>query len=115
MNIKDLYDAVKREAPCTQDEFLTFLDQTVRTFIAKYKFEYVIYPKRTYAKPRRVDEEIPVYDEYYPALLNNVLFLITKDSDRKTDSVEEAGNAYRAVWSHKLRGQQLVDRGYYDV
>lgn len=112
MNVKDLYDAVKLRTSCSQNEFLTYFDQTVRTLIAEYHVSYVILRARIYGKPRTVNEDVPVYDEYYPAILNNVLFLLTGDVDRKSDFVAEAVAAYKSVWSVKARGVRFADRGY---
>lgn len=114
MNIKHIYDAVRLSLPnCGQNEFLTALDQSVRTYIGAFKMPYVVMKGQTYGRPMSVNEDIPVYDEYFAALLNNVLFLISGDTNRKTDSTAEAENAYRAVWSIKSRGRRFVDRGYY--
>lgn len=115
MNIKHIYDAVKLNLPnCSQNEFLTALDQSVRTYIGAFKMPYVVVKGQTYGRPSSVDEDIPVYEEYFAALLNNVLFLISGDTDRKTDSISEAENAYRAVWSMRSRGKRFVGRGYYN-
>jgi hypothetical protein len=69
----------------------------------------------TYGIPRSIDIEIPVYDEYYPAIWDNMLLLLTGDGDRKTDYVAEANAAYKSVWSAKAKGRTLRDRRYYDV
>lgn len=115
MNVKDLYDAVRLRTPCSQNEFLTHFDQTVRTLIAQYRVPYVVLKARIYGKPRSVGDDVPIYDEYYSAILNNVLFLLTGDIDRKSDFVAEAVAAYKSVWSEKSRGLKFADRGYYDV
>lgn len=115
MNVKDLYDAVKLRIPCSQNEFLTYFDQTVRSLIAQYHAPYVVLKARIYGKPRTVNEDVPVYDEYYSAVLNNILFLLNGDVDRKSDFVAEAVAAYKAVWSAKAKGMRFVDRRYSDV
>lgn len=115
MNVKDLYDMVKLREPCSQNEFLTYFDQTVRTLIAEYRAPYVVLKARIYGKPHSVSEDVPVYDEYSSAILNNVLFLITGDNDRKTDFVAEAVAAYKSVWTGRMKGKRILDRGYYNV
>lgn len=115
MNIKDIYDTVKLQVSCSQNDFLTYLDQSVRTLISRFKEPYVVEKGGKYGKPATVNTDIPIYEEYYPAVLNNILFLLTGNSDRKTDSTAEAEYAYRSVWSKKSRGKRFVARGYYDV
>lgn len=112
MNVKDLYDAVKLRTSCSQNEFLTYFDQSVRSLIAEYRAPYVVLKARIYGKPRSVSEDVPVYDEYYTAILNNILFLLTGDTDRKTDFVAEAVAAYKSVWSWKAHGLRFTDRRY---
>lgn len=114
MNIKSLYDTVVLRSPCSHNEFLTHLDTTVRTLSAQYGMSYVV-KSGTYGIPRYIDSDIPVYDEYYPAICDNILFLLTGDGDRKTDYVAEANAAYKSVWSAKAKGRTLRDRRYYDV
>lgn len=115
MNVKDIYDTVKLQTSCSQNDFLTYLDQSVRTLITQYKEPYVVEKNGKYGKPTSVNADVPIYDEYYPAILNNVLFLLTGNTDRKTDSTAESEYAYRAVWAKKSRGRRFVARGYYDV
>ena len=114
MNIKSLYDTVVLSSPCEHNKFLTHLDTTVRTLIAQFGMSYVI-ERGTYGIPRYIDSDISVYEEYYPAICDNIRFLITGDIDRKTDYVSEADAAYRSVWSKKVRGRRIVDRRYGDV
>ena len=114
MNIKSLYDTVVLEAPCSHNQFLTHLDTTVRTLIAQFGMNYVI-ERGTYGIPRYIDSDIPVYEAYYPAICDNIRFLLTGNGDRKTDYVSEADSAYKTVWTAKVRGKRILDRGYSDV
>ena len=113
MNIKTIYDKITHISPMEPDSFLNHLDTTVRSLIARYKPEYVCIAD--YTTPTRLSDEIPVRDAYMPAVVDNILFLATGDAARKTDYVEEARDAYRTVWSARMRGKKFADRGYYDV
>lgn len=114
MNIKSLYDTVTLDTPCSHNQFLTHLDVTVRTLIAQYGMNYVI-DCGIYGVPRSIDNDIPVFEAYYPAICDNIRFLLTGEDDRKTDYVSEADSAYKTVWKFKANGKRIVDRGYYDV
>ena len=115
MNVKSLYDAVVLRAPCSHNRFLTHLDTTVRTLTAQYSMPYVVECGESYGFPRSVENDIPVYEEYFPAILDNILFLLTGDEARKADYVREAEAAYKSVWSAKAKGMKILDRGYYNV
>lgn len=115
MNIKSIYDTVVLRSPCSHNQFLTHLDMTVRTLTAQYSMPYVVLGGKSYGFPRSVENDIPVHEEYYPAIVDNILFLLTGDADRKTDYVQEAESAYKAVWSRMAKGRTIRGRGYYDV
>ena len=106
MNIKDLYDTVTLTAPCSHNTFLTHLDTTVNSLIGQYGIEKVINAEGGYRKPWAISEQIPVYSEYTAAICDNLLYLITGDSDRKTDFVNEADRAYRVVYARRARGRR---------
>ncbi len=113
MNVKDLYETITTTAPTTQNTFFTHLDTTVRYLIGRYGMAYTIEKSFPYVKPDDLEDDIPLYDEYYPAVCDNILYLLTGDNDRKTDFVEEAENAYLTVWRVRARGKKILDRGYY--
>jgi len=113
INVKDIYDTVTQSSPCSQNEFLTHLDQTIRTLIANYRVQYVVLRGRIYGKPRTVNEDVPVYEAYFTPIVNNILYLLTKEEARKTDFVAEADAAYRSVWAEKAKHKRLLDRRYY--
>ena len=115
MNTKSLYELITLKNPCTQNEFLTYLDLTVKTLIAQYSMPYVISKGESWGIPRSVESDVPVEEEYFPALADNILFLVTGDGDRKTDYVAEAEAAFKSVWSRRAKGVKLRDRRYGDV
>lgn len=115
MIVKELYEQIQRTAKSGQDEFIAALDMTVRTLISRYGVRYVCLPGQPYVKPEGVNDEIPICEEYFPAIIDNILFMLTGDAARKTDYVEEARDAYKQVWSRRMRGARFVDRGYHHV
>lgn len=112
MTIKTLYDTVTLTKPCTHNEFLTHVDTTIRTLIAKYGMNYVCYPHSSYLAARYVEDDIPVYDDYYPAVLDNVLFLLTGDEAHKVDYVNNSDSGYKMVWRRKVVGKCMRDRRF---
>lgn len=111
MNIKSIYDTVTLRQPCSHGQFLSHLDLTVRTLMSQFGMKYVI-SGESYGIPRTVEDDIPVFDEYYTSIVDNILFLLTGDGDRKTDYVAESADAYKTVWSRFAKEKRLVGRGY---
>ena len=114
MFIRDLYETVNEIAPCSQPKFLSFLDTTARSLIAKYGTKRVINDK-AYTKPYGINDDFPVKDEYRNAIISNILYYVTGNTDHKVDYVAEAEYAYKTVWREDTKKLKLVGEGYYDV
>lgn len=114
MNIKDLYDAVIMSNPCSHNTFLTHVDTTCRTLIAKYGMNYVCVRGDEYVRARSVDDTVPVYDDYTPAVMDNVLYLLTGDESHKVDFINNSDYAYKTVWRRKSKGKTMKDRRFVD-
>lgn len=106
MVTKEIFDRICAETPCGEPAFLRHLDTTVRFLESKYgkKFVYTT----AYQKPYSVNDDIPVYDEYFPAVVDNILFLLTKDTDRRTDAIAEADYAYKTIWGARVHGKRFM-------
>lgn len=112
MIAKELYESITLAAPCHQAEFLNNFDLTVRALLARYGPRYVLLPGAVYDKALGIEDEIPVLEFYYPAIRDNILYLLTGNGDRKTDYVAEADDAYKTAWRQIMRGRKFRDAGY---
>lgn len=106
MTTKELYDRITAENPCGEPAFIRHLDSTVRALESRYGKKYVY--ASAYQKPLTIHDDISVYDEYFPAIVDNILFLITKDTDRKTDFIAEADYAYKTIWGVMVHGKRFM-------
>lgn len=114
MYIKDIYEAVVMSAACPQPKFLSCLDTTVRSLTTKYGFKRII-NDNAYAKPVDINGDLPVKDEYFNAIVDNILYLVTQNPDYKTDFMAEAEYAYKSVWRKANRTLKMVGKDYYNV
>lgn len=114
MYVKDIFEAVQVDTPCSQPKFLSYLHITVQFLISKYGAKYVV-GKSTWTKPLSLDTDIPVEEAYFTAIVDNIAYMVSKNEDRKVDFVEEADNAYRSVWVREHGKANFVARGYYNV
>lgn len=111
MYIKDIYETVTMTEPCPQPKFLSYLDTTIRSLIAKYGIRRVINDE-AYIKPRDINGDIAVKEEFAGAVASNILYLITKNPDHKTNYVAEAEYAYLTIWREAMRGKKIVGSDY---
>ncbi len=114
MYVKDIFEAVQVDTPCSQPKFLSYLHITVQFLISKYGEKYVV-GKSRYIKPVSLDADIAVDDAYFTAIADNIAYMVSGNEDRKVDFVEEADNAYRYVWRREHGKGHFLARGYYDV
>jgi hypothetical protein len=114
MYVKDIYEIVQVNTPCTQPVFLAHLHSTIQYLLSKYGEKYVVLSSR-YIRPVTLDTDIAVDDAYFSALVDNISYLVSGNEDRKVDFVEEAENAYRQVWKEKHKNGKFLSRGYCNV
>lgn len=112
MIIDEIYESVTQTTATSPAVFLSHLDTTVRALIARHGVKYVCLPGHPYTKPEGTHDDIPIYDDYFPAIADNIRYLITANGDRKTDYVQEADDAYRRVWRRINAGSTFTDRHY---
>lgn len=114
MIIKELYEkyTLDGQGKGGQAVFMSHLDTTIRALMARYGAKYVVLRHQVYTRPISVEDEIPVHEEYFPAILDNILFLASGNPDRKTDYVQEAEDAYKTVWRKLLYGHKFRSSDY---
>lgn len=112
MIIDEIYESVTQTSATSPAVFLSHLDTTVRALIARHGVKYVCLPGQSYTKPEGTHDDIPIYEEYFPAIADNIRYLITANGDRKTDYVQEADDAFRRVWRRINAGSTFTDRHY---
>lgn len=115
MNTKSLYETVTLRANCSHNTFITHLDLTVKSLISSRKPSYVVIGNYKYTKPQSINDDIPIFEDYFSAIVANILYLLSGNIDFKSEFHMESDNAYKSVWSKKARGKKIRDRGYYNV
>ena len=115
MNTKSLYDCVTLRVTCSHNTFLTHLDLTVKSLMGRYKAPYVLRDAKVFTTPTSILDDIPVNEEYFSAIVANILNLLTGNVEFKSEYLSESDAAYKSVWSKKARKVKIRDRGYYNV
>lgn len=112
MILKELYENVTHVQDTSQDAFMSHVDTTVRALMARYGEKYVLLPGTVWVKNVNIGADMPVYEEYFPAIRDNVLYLLTGNGDRKTDYVAEAEDAYKTVWRKRMKNRKFRSSDY---
>ena len=110
MNTLALYDRVNLTAPLSKPEFIAFYNDSATYIVAKYGEKYTCDGK--YTELSKVEDGSNINNLYSDAIADNIVFLKTSNTDRKTDFVEKANNAYKTIWSGKISKHQMKLRRF---
>lgn len=104
MKTETVYEYVCKIKAVPQDRFFAALNYTVRELVSKFGADIVMESSVIYDIVRLKDST-GVREEFSDALIDNILYLLTGDADRKTDFTAHAQYAYHTVWNEKNRGK----------
>ena len=108
MVIRTLFERVTRYAKTDTASFLDFYNDSVRWLATRYGEKYVMDEgKRGVGEALSLDETSDVRDEYFTAMMDNIIFLINGSQDRYAMAQTAAEDAYTLVWRSKARGKVL--------
>jgi len=107
MNIKDLYRRVSFCEPMQQNEFISYLNDTIDYLQARYGTIFVSEDGCRIEKINAIDNDVPLRPEYISAVFANIIYLKTGNTDRKVDAVATAEFAYRTAWREAVSGKRL--------
>lgn len=105
MNTIALYDRVCLTAPLSPKEFVAYFNDTVTELITMFGDKYVC--DGEYTELVSVNDGSNVYDMYSDAIVNNIIFLKTGNTDRKTDFLYKANKAYQYYWHKSIKKKQI--------
>lgn len=95
MLIKNVYEHIIIRAPLDARKFLDYLNETLAELSASYD-NYVFKPGFEGDVVRRVEEEVPFREVYFPAVVDNILYLSGYDTSGtlKSEFIRKSQNAY---------------------
>lgn len=107
MEIRTIFERVNRYAAMPVPEFIDYYNDSVSALIARYDEKYVVASGAIYKHAAVISESSVVRDEYMPAIINRILYLAGVSADRLTMSVQEAEDAFKAVWRKRAYGSRI--------
>lgn len=96
MDTFTIFDRVCAEREISQEAFLSHLNYTLAELCATYGEDKVMEGAPHPAE--KVGDAVNVYEEYVPAILDNILFLTTGEVRHKTDFTAHAAYAFNTLW-----------------
>ena len=107
MEIRTIFDRVNRYNAMPAPEFVDYYNDAVSALIARYDEKYVLVPGAIYKNAVVITESSVVRDEYMPAIISRILYLAGVSADRLAMSVQEAEDAFKAVWRKRAYGARI--------
>lgn len=106
MALKKIFEKVSLVVPIEQRRFLNSFEDSVSELEAMYG-KYVFRDKESYKPPESIDDEIAVRELFYPAIVDNVLYLTGKEEVYKSEFLRKAHEAYLKYWNEDIKGRKL--------
>ena len=106
MKTEKIYEYVCKVITVPQDRFFAALNYSVRELVSKYG-AFIVTGRDAVTDAVRTDEGVRVRDEFITPLTDNILYLLTGDSNYKTDFTAHAQYAYHTVWRKNNSGKRI--------
>lgn len=107
MEIRTIFERVNRYTAMPVPEFIDYYNDTVSALLSRYDEKYVLAPRAIYKHAAVISESSVVRDEYMPAIISRILYLAGVSADRLAMSVQEAEDAFKAVWRKRAYGARI--------
>lgn len=102
MTILEMYEKISLKAPIEQRKFFNYYDDSVNELMATY--DIVIEDGKTYAPITDLYENNVVLPLYHNAIVDNILFMISNETNYKSEFIRKSKEAYLSYWNKKAKG-----------
>ena len=111
MLTKHLYEHVLIRAPLEVRKFLDYLNETLAELSAMYD-DYVFKPGFEGDVVRRVEEEVPFREMYFPAVVDNILYLSGYDTGGtlKSEFIRKSQSAYETCRRNDTKKSRYIKK-----
>ena len=106
MTLLGIFEKVNLVMPLEQRRFFNYFNDTVNELIALYG-GFVLDSEEEYTPLKSLSDDIGVLPLYYPAIVDNILFLGTKEEVYKTEFIRKSRTAYLKYWTDNAKGKRV--------
>ena len=105
MTLLEMYEKINLKAPIEQRKFFNYFDDSVNELQALY--DMVFEEGKTHEAPTTdLYADIVVLPLYHNAIVDNILFMISNDTNYKSEFIRKSKDAYLKYWNDKAKGKR---------
>lgn len=106
MTIKEIFEKVNLVVAIEQRRFFNYYEDTVEELSATYP-GFVFSEGTEYTPPETFDNKNVVLPLYHGAIVENILFLATKEPTYKNEFLRKSRIAWLVYWNEKAKGKRI--------
>lgn len=106
MTLLEMFEKVSLKTPIEQRKFFNYFDDSVNELLSLY--DLVIVEGKTYEAPTTdLYADNVVLPLYHNAIIDNILYMISNDTNYKSEFVRKSKDAYLKYWNDKAKGKRI--------
>lgn len=106
MTILEIFEKVSLKTPIEQRKFFNYYDDSVNELLSLY--EYVLVEGKTHDAPTTdLYGDSVVLPLYHNAIVDNILFMVSNDTNYKSEFLRKSKDAYLKYWHDKAKGKRI--------
>ena len=104
MTLLEMYEKINLKAPIEQRKFFNYYDDSVNELISTFG-DFVIAEDKKFEHPTMdLYSDNVVLPLYHNAIVDNILFMVTDDSNYKNEFIRKSKDAYLKYWNDRAKG-----------
>lgn len=110
MTILEIFEKVNLVVPLEQRRFFNYLSDSIEELLSLYggyTVDFVLKKCGEYLPPVSLSDENPVLPLYHNSIVDNILFLSTKDQNYKTEFIRKSRLAFLTYWNENAKGRRM--------
>lgn len=106
MTLLEMYEKVSLKTPIEQRKFFNYFDDSVNELMSMY--DLVIIDGKTHEAPTTdLYGDNVVLPLYHNAIIDNILFMVSNDTNYKSEFIRKSKDAYLKYWNDKAKGKRI--------
>lgn len=106
MTILEMFEKVSLKTPIEQRKFFNYYDDSVNELLSLYDF--VLVDGKTHETPTTdLYADSVVLPLYHNAIVDNILFMVSNDTNYKSEFLRKSKDAHLKYWHDKAKGKRI--------
>lgn len=95
---RKVYERVTQTVSIDESSFVMYFNDTINELMGKYRPKYVILPYSVFNDIEAIDDTVNVFGLYTQCIVDNIIYLINGDQNKKSDFINHAEQVYLTVF-----------------